>query len=214
MNLCPLCKSIHDKTHTIINYDNKDYICNKHNETLVQYCNNCNIDICLSCYNEHKNHEIISYQNKLIDIIDIRNKMNKFEDVINKLKINLEGIINKLKNIIENMNIIYNINNNILKRYENKNRNYKLLLNLNYMNKYIENEINNIKDKYKYGYNINQLLNIEKEEIIKNISGFNNWICCINIIEHKKLDKCIIFQGVKNEQIKLYQIKDIIESNI
>ena len=58
------------------------------------------------------------------------------------------------------------------------------------------------------------LLSIEKEEIIKNISGFNNWICCINIIEHKKLDKCIIFQGVKNEQIKLYQIKDIIESNI
>ena len=41
------------------------------------------------------------------------------------------------------------------------------------------------------------LLNIEKEEIIKNISGFENWICCINIIEHKKLDKCIIFQGVK-----------------
>ena len=23
MNLCPLCKSIHDNTHSIINYDNK-----------------------------------------------------------------------------------------------------------------------------------------------------------------------------------------------
>ena len=32
MNLCPLCKSIHNKTHTIINYDNKNYICNKHND--------------------------------------------------------------------------------------------------------------------------------------------------------------------------------------
>ena len=31
MDLCPLCKSIHDKTHSIINYDNKNYICNKHN---------------------------------------------------------------------------------------------------------------------------------------------------------------------------------------
>ena len=28
MNLCPLCKSIHDKTHSIINYDYKNYICN------------------------------------------------------------------------------------------------------------------------------------------------------------------------------------------
>ena len=33
MNLCPLCKSIHDKNHPIINYDNKNYICNKHNDT-------------------------------------------------------------------------------------------------------------------------------------------------------------------------------------
>ena len=32
MNLCPLCISIHDKRHTIINYDNKNYLCNKHNE--------------------------------------------------------------------------------------------------------------------------------------------------------------------------------------
>ena len=168
MNLCPLCKSIHDKTHTIINYDNKDYICNKHNETLVQYCNNCNIDICLSCYNEHKNHEIISYQNKLIDIIDIRNKMNKFEDVINKLKINLEGIINKLKNIIENMNIIYNINNNILSNYEKtKKRNYKTLSNLNYMNEHIKNEIFNIRNKFDYGYNLNKLLYLYSECKIK-----------------------------------------------
>ena len=27
-NLCPLCKFIHDKLHSIINYDNKNYICN------------------------------------------------------------------------------------------------------------------------------------------------------------------------------------------
>ena len=68
MNLCPLCKSIHDKTHSIINYDNKNYICNKHNETFVEYCNDCNIDICFSCFNEHKNHKTISYKGKLIDV--------------------------------------------------------------------------------------------------------------------------------------------------
>ena len=145
MNLCPLCKSIHDKTHSIINYDNKNYICNKHKEAFVQYCNDCNMDICLSCYNEHKNHKIILYQEKLLDINILRNKMNEFENVINKLKTNLEGIINQLKKTIENMNILYKINNNILNNYEkNKNRNYKLFLSflyiiiyLNYIQNYI-----------------------------------------------------------------------------
>ena len=65
MNLCPLCKSIHDKSHSIINYDNKNYICNQHNETFVKYCEDCKIDLCLSCLNEHKNHELISYEDKL-----------------------------------------------------------------------------------------------------------------------------------------------------
>ena len=132
MNLCPLCKTIHDKTHSIINYDNKDYICNKHNESLIQYCNNCNIDMCLSCSNEHKNHKIILYQDKLIDIEKLRNKMNEFNKIINKLKLNLDEIMNKIKHIKENMDILYNINNNLLSNYEkNKNRNYKLLINLN-----------------------------------------------------------------------------------
>ena len=62
INLCPLCKSIHDQTHSIINYDNKNYICNKHNEAFIEYCEDCKIDICLSCSDEHKNHKIISYK--------------------------------------------------------------------------------------------------------------------------------------------------------
>ena len=37
-NLCVLCKVVHDKSHNIINYDNKNYICNKHNEAFVKYC--------------------------------------------------------------------------------------------------------------------------------------------------------------------------------
>jgi len=118
MNLCPLCKSTHDNTHSIINYDNKNYVCNKHNEIFIDYCQDCNIDICLLCSDEHKEHKIISYKDKLINIKNLRNKMNEFEKVINNLKLNLEEIINKFKKIMENMDIIYNINNNILNNYE------------------------------------------------------------------------------------------------
>ena len=58
MNLSPLCKLTHDKTHIITDYDNKKYICSKHNEIFFKYCEDCKIDLCLSCTNEHKNHEV------------------------------------------------------------------------------------------------------------------------------------------------------------
>ena len=169
MNLCPLCKSIHDKTHSIINYDNKNYICNKHNEIFLRYCEDCNIDLCLSCTNEHKNHKIVLYEDKIIDIKKLRKKMNEFKDVINKFKLNLEEIMNKFKKIMKNMDILYNINNDILSKYEkNKNRNYKLLSNLNFMDKYIEKEIKNIKYEYDYGNNLNKLLYLYTEMTDKN----------------------------------------------
>jgi len=41
MNLCPLCKSVHDDAHSVINYDNKNYICNKHEENFMKYCEDC-----------------------------------------------------------------------------------------------------------------------------------------------------------------------------
>jgi len=53
------------------------------------------------------------------------------------------------------------------------------------------------------------LLNILTGKRIKTFSGFNNWICCIKLIEHKIYGKCFISQGIKNEQIKLLKINDI-----
>ena len=164
MNLCPLCKSIHDKAHTIINYDNKNYICNKHNEILFKYCKNCKIDLCFQCIFEHKNHELISYENELIDIKELRKKMNNLNMIINKFKLNLEEIINKLKKLKDNLDIYYNINNNLLNNYEiNKNRNYNLLLSLKNIDADIDSEINKFTYEYSYGYNLNKLLYLYTE---------------------------------------------------
>ena len=88
MNLCPLCKSKHYKTqksHEIINYDEKDFICSKHNINFSCYCKNCNMDLCTNCLEEHQNHDIISYVKIIADKI-----LN-----IDTLKVNLE----KLKKI-------------------------------------------------------------------------------------------------------------------
>jgi len=42
MNLCVTCKLKHDKNHKIIDYDNKNYICNIHNEGYIRYCKKVN----------------------------------------------------------------------------------------------------------------------------------------------------------------------------
>ena len=60
-NICPLCKLSHDKSHNIINFDQKNYICQKHNDIYSKYCNKCKMNICFICENEHKDHKTISY---------------------------------------------------------------------------------------------------------------------------------------------------------
>ena len=74
MNLCPLCKSVHDKNHYIINYDNKFYTRHIHNESFVKYCKICKEDICFSCIKIHKKHDLLSYERDLLDINIIRKK--------------------------------------------------------------------------------------------------------------------------------------------
>jgi hypothetical protein len=44
INLCPLCKTKHDKMHLIINYDNRNYLCNEHGERYISHCKECNKD--------------------------------------------------------------------------------------------------------------------------------------------------------------------------
>ena len=64
-NMCPLCKSSHYKNHMIINYDDKNYICKKHNDPFTKFCKTCNDDICIICENEHKNNDKFDFSSLL-----------------------------------------------------------------------------------------------------------------------------------------------------
>ena len=71
MNLCIHCQNKHqseNSDHTLINYDDKDYICDEHNEKYISYCKKCEKNICLYCKNDHKNHSIIHFEELLPDI--------------------------------------------------------------------------------------------------------------------------------------------------
>ena len=41
LNLCLLCKTNHDPRHNIIKYNQRNYICQIHNEPLIKYCIQC-----------------------------------------------------------------------------------------------------------------------------------------------------------------------------
>ena len=60
MFLCPICMSMHDNNHKIINYDDKEYICDIHGEIYNSFCNECKKNICIECEKSHNEHKLLS----------------------------------------------------------------------------------------------------------------------------------------------------------
>ena len=68
---------INNKNDIIINYDDKDYICMKHNDSFIKYCKTCNENLCILCENEHNYHNLIDFRKILINknvLININTK--------------------------------------------------------------------------------------------------------------------------------------------
>jgi hypothetical protein len=138
-NICPLCKSIHDTSHNLINYDDKNYLCKNHNTAINQYCRKCNENICSLCKNKHKKHDIIDLQNIRINKNDLIKSSKELKCVIdsfqNKIKI-IKEIFDKMINVI---NLYYKINNDIINNYNINKKNYQILKNFSNLKKIINN---------------------------------------------------------------------------
>ena len=78
--LCLECKSKHDKTHKIIDYNNKYYICEKHNETYISYCEECKVNLCNLC-DDHENHKRIQFFDLLPKKGDLINKVEGLKEI-------------------------------------------------------------------------------------------------------------------------------------
>jgi hypothetical protein len=113
---------------------------------------------------------------------------------VKKEVVNIKNILNQ---IINNLEIYYTLSNNIIIRSEIKNKNYQILMNINNINEYNQNIINDIQyiiNETKIDKKFSYLLNIykrmkEKEEdiIIPSNIGINN-----NQLNLKNLDIGII----------------------
>ena len=192
INICPLCKLNHNKEHNIINYDKIHYICNKHDELFTHYCNNCKKNICSLCEKEHCKHDKQSIGDMILDKKELLSKVNEFKNYINLFNENIDKIIEILIKLKENMNKYYIFEENLINNYNQKERNYEILFNIdkimNYNNIIINdinqiNNENNIQKKFAYIDNMYNKINnneikltvkIEKDDINEKIYFLDN----------------------------------------
>ena len=156
MILCPLCSNNHDKAHNKINYDNKNYICEKHNDSYISYCKSCKNNICLKCHKEHQKHDIISFAAILPDQEELSNELIKYKKIIDDFIENINKLIKRLNFVKENIETLYKIHYEMIKKYDDKKRNYEIFMCLNNIknNNFIKdllniNRINEINDQIK-----------------------------------------------------------------
>ena len=211
-NICVLCKLKHDRSHKIINYDDKLYICNKHYENYYSYCQKCKINLCILCEGEHISHEKISLGDIILKKEELDNKKNSLKNKIDLFINEIELIINILKEVINKMNIYYKINEDIINNYINTDfykRNYEILYNINKIfENNIEKELENIKNsdfknKFNYIFNIYKNMNYDEINIIYKAKENDNEVKIFgsDFVERNKNRCKIIYEG-KEEELK------------
>ena len=228
LNLCVNCQNKHqneNKDHNLINYDDKNYICESHNEKYSSYCDNCLKNTCLYCEKEHeedleyRRHKLQNYVKILpnmkkakTNLEELRNKIDEFEEVLD----NLISKLNRVKDIIENY---YEINTNIFDSLNNKCINYEILYSFNKINESeIFNDINIViksKDNNEIFKKINEIYN-------KMTNKFNEEITIQYEIKKNSKEITLFWETFVENNIynckmiiggKEYELKDIIELN-
>ena len=142
INLCSLCKSQHEKSHYIIEYDKKDFICQSHLDSFTFCCDDCKTDICSSCENKHSHHKTITYGSILPNKEVLEQDLNNSKKALKEFKDNINKIISKLNDVMKNMDDYFNIYNDIINNFDSRNKNYCILKNINDMKSFNNDFIN------------------------------------------------------------------------
>ena len=165
-NICPFCKVKHNKAHTIIDYENRFYICEKHNLPYNSYLYDDKINLCIKCEKEYSFKEIIYYKNILPNKRNIETNIEYAKRKIAEFISKVEEFEKILNNISKNVKLFYDIIFQIYKNYDSEKINYKNLENINKINNNmtIINDLNN---------NLNNIFN---NQYFKNILNIYNQI--------------------------------------
>ena len=220
-NICPLCKPNHDKNHIIINYDEKYYVCNEHNDKYMLYCEDCNKNLCTLC-DGHKNHKRIFFVDVLPKKEEIKEKLKYLKSTIDEFNSEIKVLICRLNEVTNKINIYYKIYEDMINNYDNKNRNYEIIYNINqFKDNNIEKELikiircDNIFEKYKSILNIYTKMNNDEINIIYNIKGLKEVdLFDKYFVTRNKNNLKLIIDGGEHDLITKYKLinndKDIL----
>ena len=145
-NLCPLHEKNHDKSHHIIDYTEKDFVCQTHCDNYNSFCKNCKKDLCSLCENNHKEHKILTYGSFMPNKDNLEERLNKLGELIVKFKENVNAIIQRLNNTLQNVEAFLDMYTNIINNFENKNKNFLILRNINKISECGQSLISNLYD--------------------------------------------------------------------
>jgi len=161
LNLCPICKFKHDKTHYTINYDDKYFICDMHRGLYNSYCKTCNKNICCECESYHYKHELIELKKLFIKKEDIESKLKKIRLSIDKFKEDINAIENILHNVIDYCEDFYKFIEEIIRNFDFERINYQNLCNLKEIyNEELSTKLDNIINSKNYTKKITNIFNI------------------------------------------------------
>ena len=145
------------KNFETFNFPEFNYMCKNHYEPFELYCINCKLNICKLCKDNHNGHQMILFSNIGLtesELNQMENQIKIFDNNINnlnKIKTDVENVINKIK-MINNNNSIYE---------DNLKDNYKeyYISCLKLINKQLKS-IGNITfiKSYKFDYNNSDLI--------------------------------------------------------
>ena len=194
---------------------------------LISYCKKCGKNLCNLCEPKHSKHTPVNYK----EILKNKN-WNKFimelRIKIDNLKYEIKDMINKFNKVLLNLEIYYNILNNIDKTYNPNFKSYQKIVNINNFNAYsqsiikdIEKILNESRMEVKFKYiddiygkiiptnDITLKYKIGKEENVRIFGDTfvnNNKENYQMIINGKKYDLCPVF-NIKN----LKERKEVLE---
>ena len=208
INICSLCKTKHDKSHKIINYDDKYYICDIHNEDYISYCDECKTNICTSC-NKHKFHNKLNFIDILPNKDELTKKLKVLKNFIDLLTNDINTLINILNEVTNKMKIYYHINEDIINNFDSQNRNYETIY---YLNQFQKNDItgelnkilesNTLIDKFIKIFNIYSKMNFNEIQLVYNMKDKKE----VKLFGKDFVDKykkcCTIIKDGKEKELK------------
>ena len=168
----PLCKIKHDKKHTIINYDLKNYLWDKHNLNVLNYCNKCHKNLCFICSCEDdETHELenlveLYRKNKVINNLHaLRKAIDDYKNIEKSNDVKFDASQKTaFEKTVNNLETYYKISENILNNFDLNLTNYQKInnrINIYKANLLIIEDLDKIIKETKVDDKINKIMNLE-----------------------------------------------------